>query len=357
MAVYLALLGIIFFGDLITKKNKTFSNIYHIVIFVVMVLISGLRNPEMGLNDFSNGYLQGWQVVCSNDWEGVFSYVGNTNSALKDVGFAIVCKLLSYVSTSELFFQIVINIPYFAVLCWFVSKYSEVNWLSYIVLIVLQYFTFSYYVLRPMYAIIFVILATDSIVCNKNKRAFIYSVIAVTMHSSAIAFFVVFLLNKIKSMKLFPVFIGSAFFIGLFGKEALTFILTLLLGESRFTYYLTANLTEGLSRFFIALIFFLLSCYRYYTITKIDEKNRLFINMSMISCVFLALTPIIADFWRIALYFEFVNSILLPKVLINEKLVSNRVIFLLLSIPVFLVYLFLFLLPGTNALPYVTYFE
>lgn len=353
MLIYIVQILFIIIGDILTRNSRKQTKIYMFLVFLSMVFIAGLRNPNMGLNDYNNGYIQGWRVVCNASWKEVFSYINDTNSALKDVGFAIVCKLLSYVSKSEDFFEIVINIPYFATLCFFVNKYSMKKWISFLVLITLQYFTLSYYLLRPMWAILFVILALDKYVQNKKKWALVFILIASTMHSSAIIFLLIFIIDKLQSMKSFVWIIASSFFIGIFGNSILKFVLSVILKNNRLSYYLQTEITEGLSRFLIAILFLSLFCINYNKLVNLKEENKLFINMSMISSAFLALTPVIADFWRVALYFEIVNSVLFADLIVSQKKRDNRLIILGISTLFFVIYIFGFLFPGTNATPYI----
>ena len=356
MVVYAIQIIFIVILDFLTRGNKRYSKIYHFCVFISMVLIAGLRNPEMGLNDFANGYIYGWRIACNSSWTELFGYMDNSKSALKDPGFAVICKLLSLISTDEFFFQFVINIPYFAVLCWFVRKHSCNYALSYIVVIALQYFTLTYYLLRPMCAIMFIVLAIDSIIENRNKRGIIYTLSAATVHSSAIVFIIFFVVKRLKNIKRYPIYAVCVLAVSLFGRNIVMFILQNILGSSRFVYYLNANMTEGLSRYFIALLFLVIEWFIFLRLKDVDDADKTMLNMSMLGTAFLAFTPIIADFWRIAWYFEVVNCVLYPRAL-KRLAGQDRAIVIVSSYTVFLLYTFLFLLPGTNALPYYTYFS
>ena len=356
MCIYVLQFLFIFFGDLLTKKNNKLSNFYVFCVFISLIVIAGLRNPNMGLNDFANGYIFGWKIASHSSWNTLFSYRGFSNSALKDPGFAALCKLLSYISEDDLFFQFAISVPYYAVLCWFIKKYSEKLWISFFAAAVIQYFTLTYTLLRPMCSLFFIFLAIDALLENKNKSVIVYTILAGTMHSSAYIFLISFFLKYLKSKGLSFLIICISLCLGLFGHSLVLTILKLFLSNSRFVFYLNERKTEGLIRFLIAFLFFMVAYIKYIFLYNDDHRNMLFLNMSLTSCVCLALTTIVADFWRIALYFQISNVILISRSLkFYSK--NERLLIEIISIVTFLTYIFIFLYPGTNAIPYYTYFK
>lgn len=356
MSIYVIQFIFIILGDLYTRKNKELSNIYVFFVFVSLVLIAGFRNPYMGLNDFTHGYLLGFRLASSADFRSIFNFIGNSNNALKDPGFALLCKLISCVSKNEFFFQFIISIPYYAVLCWMIKKYSKKLWLSFLAASAIQYFTLTYTLVRSMLALFFVFLATDAILNNKNNLAFILILLAGTMHISAFVFIFSFFIKNQKKKNESIIIIFFALCFGLFGRALVVFMLKVILGNSRLTVYLNGGRTEGLVRFCIALIFYAVGYLKYDDLCAEDPNNRLFMNMSLISCVTLALTPIIADFWRIALYFQISNVILISRSL-KYYSKGEQVLIESMGTVLFMIYIFGFLYPGTNAIPYYTIFD
>lgn len=351
MLIYFIQFFIIFSLGIAFKEKRISKLFYHSVVFVSLVLIAGLRDPELGLNDFTHGYLWGWRLVQEAPFSTVFVDSGSIANSLKDPGFAVVLKLLSLVSTNEFFFQFAISIPYYLSLCWFISKYSKNPWLSYIVAATLHYFTLPYYLLRPMMALTFIFIATDALIQGKTIKSLLFAAISVTMHFSSILFFVVYLVKGIKTWKPFPLVIAIALFLGLFGKEIVFPFLNLFVGRSdRFAVYLSVESTGGLYRFLIALLFLVVALLRFKALKK-RKADALFINMSMVSAVLMALCPLVSDFWRIALLFECSNCILFANTL---ELFSPKEKFVLTaaSVTVFVLYIAFFLYPETNVSPY-----
>ena len=356
MSIYVLQFLFIFFGDLITRKNDKLSKIFVFCVFISLVLIAGLRRPDMGLNDFQNGYIYGWKIAGHSSWNALLNYIGYNNSALKDPGFAVLCKLLSYISKDDFFFQFTISIPYYAVLCWFIKKYSKKLWISFFSAAVIQYFTLTYTLLRPMCALFFIFLATDAILENKKKGALVFMLLAGTMHTSAFVFLLSYLFKYLNPQKISFAIIGISIFLSLFGQSLIIAILRIILSNSRLIVYLYEERSEGHARFLISLLFYTLAYLKYSYLNNEDHKNIFFLNMSLVSCISLALTTITADFWRIALYFQISNVILISRSLqFYPK--NERFLIEFMSIVTFMIYIFDFLYPGTNAIPYYTFFK
>jgi hypothetical protein len=347
---------VVFSGYSIKKSNK--SNFkYHLLIFVTISTISGLRNPNMGLNDFAHGYLYGWRIVNQDSWFTIFSYIGQGGSSLKDPGFAMICKLLSYISSDELFFQFIISMPYYFSLCWFISKYSKVPALSYFICFALQYFTISFYLLRTIWALLFAILCFDSLYNNNTKRTFIYILLASSMHASSVILIIVFLINKTRSFRTYIILILFSLAFSVFGAQLAIDILKVILGNMRFSFYLYYIRTEGYVRFFISIAMLIFELTKYNTLIDENPRNEFLYGLGAISAVFYSLTPIIADFHRIALLFGLSHLVLLPNCIDKIKSVWIKWLFTIMIITIFGIYVFKFLLPGTNSLPYYFYWS
>ena len=355
MLIYVIQIVFIILFGILTNNSKRLKKIYHFSVFLLLVMIAGLRNPYMGLGDFTSGYLIGWRFAKDARLTDVLFHSREIYDSLKDPGYALLLKTLSYINTNEFFFQFVISIPYYATMCWFIYKYSSKGWLSYIVAMTLQYFTLTFYLIRPMCAITFILLAFDALVKEKKKQGILYIIIATLMHSSAIVFLLFFVIKRIKNTNYYLAIIGTAFMLGQIGKPIFGFIVSHFLSNTRYIYYLTADFTEGLNRFFVAMFFLIIEVYCFHRIKDTKNDKHILLNMSMVNTALFAMTPLMADFWRMALYFNFANWILFPEALMSMKQINKWVI-TIISCLLFFVYLFLFLLPGTNAMPYYTYF-
>lgn len=363
MLIYIWILGVCNKSKLISKK------ITHILIGVALIFVAGFRNPYMGMNDMMTGYIPAWHLACNTKLSVIISqYVGNANSGLKDIGFALYLKFLSFFSTNDVFFTVMSVIPYIICICFFIYKYSRNLFLSYFLFFSLNLYTCSFYLLRHISATAMLIIAFDAVLTKKPKTFLFFVIIASMMHSTAIIFVILYPLYHWKIKHIFKripkgistlSMIGICVILSVFGKNLLNSILLTFFSRGRFQ---TSGGEEGgLGRLLIAVAFLIICLYenRKENSLNVADNNlkKLLMLMSIITCILYAFMPFKADFHRFAKFFEYGNLVFLPNSIMNEKNKINRFTIELILIAIMSIYMFGRLLPGTNALPYSFFWE
>ena len=128
-----------------------------------------------------------------------------------------------------------------------------------------------------------------------------------------------------------------AFLVFYYQNDIVTFLFNSL-ALDRLSHYENVDSTLSLSGFFIQLLI-ATYCLVYYKITiKRDAKNIVFYNLMFLGVIFQMFTPIIGEFFRLSLYFNVFNIILIPNVLMSKNQNNTRALEYLSLLFIFLMY-------------------
>ncbi len=168
--------------------------------FGLLILLAALRSPSVG-RDLSYHYAQNYQRIASSSWNQLPAFSVFTGY---EIGFVVLCKLLSYVSNNVQWFIAVISIFIYFVTARFILKYSENVVLSTFIMI----FSCTYYmymnVLRQALAVSIILLGYDLLQNQSTKRYMrymyflIHIAIATSIHQSAIICLVFLLIDTLR---------------------------------------------------------------------------------------------------------------------------------------------------------------
>ena len=128
------------------------------------------------------------------------------------------------------------------------------------------------------------------------------------------------------------------------------------LALDRFSHYEDVDSSISLSGFFIQLAI-ATYCLVYYKKTiKRDAKNIIFYNLMFLGLLFQMFTPIIGEFFRLSLYFNIFNIILIPNVLMSKNQNNIRALEYLCILLILLLY-FTFSSQGSIISAYKFYWQ
>lgn len=189
MGVYIILLLFVFLIGISNLRDK----LKIILIFIPIIVVSAIRNQTVGIDVPS--YLKIFNRIALSDFTNIFddSYV--------EFGFALYCKLLSYINKDGRFFIAITSF----VICFFVLKtiylYSDDIGLSSFLFIGQYYLFYSYSAIRQYLALSIAFYAFSLFIHNNKKKGIIFLFIAISFHYTSAIYVPAFILSRFKINK------------------------------------------------------------------------------------------------------------------------------------------------------------
>lgn len=349
MIIYILLVIIILIGGIINSKVKkiNYRLTYCTVIGIVMLLIIGLRNINLGILDTRGIYIPAFRNIINLDFQSVIELYN------KDVIFYIITKLFTYICKNENIWLLFVSAPLIYAVTKTTYKYSKIPSLSFIAFLALNYYGMNFTLLRHSIALAFVLISYPYLIERKFIKFVICILIASCFHQTSLAFLIAYPLIEFKFTWKQLLILVAILIISIVAKSEVFNLIFLVLKGDRFQGYASRGETIDLMPFYIntAVLMF---CYIYYRIKlkqNIKEIDKL-LNLSWISSCFLTLTQIIGEAYRVAMFFGIFNILLLPEVLKIEKKMNDKYL-IYLGIYGFLIFYFLiYSLDNAMIVPY-----
>ena len=354
MIIYILLVIIILLGGSLNSKikKKNYRLVYCVIIGILMLLIMGLRHIDLGIVDTKGIYIPAFRNILHMNMQSVIDVYN------KDVVFYVVTKIFTYICKNENIWLMLVSTPFIYAVTKTIYKYSKIPSLSFIVLLALNYYGMNFTLLRHSIALAFVLLSYPYLIERKPIRFIIYILIASCFHQTSLVFLLVYPVINIKFTWKQLVALLVVLAISIVAKSAVFNLIFVVLKSDRFQSYADRGVTIDLMLFFINTTL-LIFCYIYYKMkskTNVLKIDRL-MNLSTISSAFLALTPIIGEAYRVAMFFGIFNILLLPEVLKIEKKMEEKYTVYLLIYGFLIFYFLLFSLDNAMIVPYKFFWQ
>lgn len=326
-------------------KNKKRALIYNIII---LFLLMGLRSYNIGTD--TEGYCINYVNYIFKEWKNILQLsfsIGDMN-----YGFLILNKFLSEISSSYTFYLLCISGIISFSLYKFLKRFSYNFIMSLIILLALGFIFFFMSGIKQTLAIAFILLAYIKLRENKILNFILLVLLATSFHNTALIVLICLPIYKLKLKRMYilliPLIAGSAI---MFQSKISSFF-QLLVFEGKYGIYGTDyvavnNLTGLYIQIVIAFVVIILIGSR----LKEDENLQFFISIYSIGIFFQALTPVIAEFFRISMYFSIISSVMLPYSIKFSKIKQKRLIYLIMS----LFFIFYFLFTNRNNISMIPY--
>lgn len=200
-----------------------------------------------------------------------------------------------------------------------IYKESENPVLSFLAFLALGYFEFSLSGLRQTLALSLTMFSFFGIK-KKNWKLFLVLVLLASLfHRSALIFLIVYPIahTKLGKMHLIIAFlVGAMFFVG---EAYIRAFLERYLVDSQYEGYIDRTVGLSWSGFIIQTAIFAF-CFVYYpAVSKKYEQANILYNLAFIGLLFQLFSPMIAEVFRISMYFSFFNILLIPMAITVEK--------------------------------------
>lgn len=327
--IYILLIILIIGLRYVIKDKKKYCIISGTLMFLLMLL----RNPELGNSDTVSLYIPSFYRISGFSFPQLLQYYHNT-----DVFFYIITKIITLFSTNLNIYFGICAFPFCFATSRLIYKYSKMPVLSFIMLISLNYYAWSYIIIRHTVALAFIVLSYDYIKENKIIKFVCCVFIASLFHKSAIIFLIAFPIAhkmKLSSKKMnfiLIILIPIAIFAG---KYIINFGISFI-KSGDYTLYKTRQDTMGAGMFLVYYITFIVAC----CLDKNMEKERVNYNIVFVGLIFCMLTIHLAEFFRIGMYFLIFNIIMLPNIFSELSETKNKKIIYWIMVICFIMYTF-----------------
>lgn len=335
MLVYILLLAFIILGNFFFEKRKNGEKIYLILTFLILTLISGLRNYTVGVDT----------VVYVNFFENLKNIsFQNLNLLRYEYGFSLFCKVISIITDDYHVFLFLVSAFINFSVVHFINNNSRNKFLSLLMFVLCNYY-FSYMnIMRQALAISIVLFSLEFLKKNKLLQFTILVILASQFHFSAIICLVLIFLNKFEfSRRHLPVITLLSILAFVYGNTVFAFFASL---SPRLSSYIGTDYSSNnyFGALFEALIIvvqmlfgFVVEKSRY---KKEDKQHRqLFINGGIeIATIISILTMKATIFNRFLPYFSIFTIIWTPNALENINDKKNKGYFSFITVFMFFLY-------------------
>ena len=309
---YITLMGCI---RLLLLLKSSVKKVFVFIAGFLLFLISAFRSINFGPDaiGYEASYLLLQYRSLSELWNNVLTNTG------KDPFFDLFAKLISLTGVNYQIWVAIIA----GLFCYSVTKlirnYSNEPYISFIALISLGYFYFSLTGLRQTIALSFIILSYKYL-RERRKFSFILLVLIGSLfHSSAIIFLIAYPLASMKVGWKHIVGVTIALILAYFFRGSVITLLSFFIKSGNYENYLSREVTLTISGFIIQFAIYLFCIFFKEDILKSDNSNLSLYNLLFLGIVFQVFAAVIAEFFRVSMYFSIFGIILIPKAIASIK--------------------------------------
>ena len=355
MIVYIFLLTCIIVARITIEDKKIFC----IISGSLLYLLVALRSINIGLSDTSQTYLNNFNWIRASSLQDILNNTPSSSSIV----FNLFTKFIQLFTSNYHIYIAVIGIPYILAVTYLIQKYSKYPLLSYMFFIA-YYYLYSFFLVRQVLAMSFVIFSFKYLKEKKFIKFVSLILIASLFHSSAIFVLIAYpFCHFVKFGVKNYIFIFLAY---VFATSLKGVIFRLISLYSPLTSSYIENgiygTSDGVFTFSI-LINVLLITLGYIANKKVNYDDNILYNLATLGSIVLCFTPIVTEFYRLSLYFNVFNVILISNDMINlkdseilkDKRIKGLIYVVFLSFLVF--YFFTKSINNMNANPYFFYWS
>lgn len=335
MVIYIYLV-LFEFLKLILHSKKINKKYYIIFAGILLFLLSTLRSINFGSDTigYVNRYL-------SLSYISLGELLQNTlNGIEKDSFFYLFAKLISLTGANYRIWLAVIAGIFIYSISKLIVSYSGEPYTSIVAFISLGYFYFSLTGLRQTMALSMIILSYKHLRDRKLMPFILLVLFGSLFHSTAIVFIIAYPLANMKVGLKQGVGILIALILAyLFKNEVLIMLSYLNMGD-RYENYLNHGASLTISGFIIQFAIYIFCLYFKKDILKSDIKNLSLYNLLFFGLVFQAFSAVIAEFFRVSMYFSIFSIVLIPKAILSVKDKNMKMIIYLSVLLALVAYIF-----------------
>nr|WP_238942613.1 EpsG family protein [Planococcus beigongshangi] len=334
MLIIILLLVMTIVKLILYKRRK--SMIFIFIMSVLLFLIASLKSVKFA-PDVIN-YINHFNKIGNQSTLSIWTNF--LNGSVKDPFFDFLLKLFSNLNINHFTWLALFSFVFLVSIAILIYRYSSDFYLSYIAFISLGYFFFSLTGLRQSLAMAFIILSYKYL-REKKFMPFLFIVLFASLfHSSALIFLIAYPLSFVKiGIKHLITLLITLLTAVFFGDFIRSLINSVGWNDSLIS-YAEREVTLNYSGFIIQLSIFIFCLIYKNKIIQQNPKDITFFNLIFIGLIFQSFTIVVAEFFRVSLYFSIFNIILITKAIMLENDKKARVLIYFLILFALVVYIF-----------------
>ena len=318
-----------------TCKKKGYARFVAFIFF----MIAFLKSIDFGSDDLSF-YYGYYKSLPSLSYQYLIEL--GRNNMLKDTGFYLVAKFFADAGISAQLWMGIIGLLFGISVAFTIYKYSKHDFISVLMLFSLSYLSFSLTGLRQTVSLSITILAYRY---AKEKRAvpfFALVLLASAFHSSALFFLIAFFLPRRKTMTIsaFIVIVIQVIIASLMPDYFRRAVALIGWTESLQSYSLSSSALTW-SGFIIQLAIYVFCLYLNSDRLHEESEESYDLNLMVIGLAFQTYSSVIAELFRMSMYFSFFGIIAVPAALSrieNDRIRANNSIAVILVLLLYMIY-------------------
>lgn len=318
----------------LTKDTKKRKRYFVISSGIVLFLYAALRGVLPGTDMM--GYIRKYELYATYSPEQIFNIF---SSDVKDPVFHVLGWCLSSIGFTHAqwwiaFIAGIYLVPAMVI----IYKESPQPLTSSIMFLALGFFSFSLTGLRQTLAMGFIFLSYFYLRDKKLIKFIILVLVASLFHSTALIFLIAYPLARRKFGVIhILLFVVTVVAVVLFEGQIRTLIFVTL-EDSYLGGYATKETGLNLTGFLIQGVLFLIALSYYSKTLKTYSQSIAIYNLAFLGLIFQFSAVMIAEMFRISMYFSFFNIILFPMAISTEKSWKIRFLEIAGSIMLFIIY-------------------
>lgn len=288
------------------RDDKKAVTRYNVIITVLLVLLMGLRNECIYSDTY--GYFLNFRMLENMDIAAIIARWP------KDSFYYVFNHYMHpIISHNFSVWLCLIAILYMTPLSLIVKRYSVNPMWSWVCFIFLGLMMFVMAGLRQTIAMGFILIAFLKLMDGSKKYFFLFVAIAFLFHGSSFVCFLIYPLSKIRFDKTMIKWYFGAFIVMLvMGETVLTNIISYV-GENDTRYIGYGESLNGSNYTYMIQQALLVLPSLYFLRNRYGERNiAIFLHLSMMAFIFVSLSPVIAEMFRLSMYFSWANMIVFP---------------------------------------------
>lgn len=328
MSINLILVPFVIILGLLLGQNDTKRNrrLYIIICSAVFLFVASMRSPEWTAFSYgidTQAYKDYFEASFDMDWDDFWSsvygrYVGANDES--DVGFLGLVRLIGLFTHDFAIYSLIADliffIPFGIILYRYCDRIIQITFAFVFYIALLQVFFLGGG--RQMFAIGFDLMALLATIDRKKIQAIVFSLIAISIHFSAILFIAPLLMiwfgikpRTLKSLHLFCLLLFP--FVFAFPNQVIVFMGDSV-GMEKYASYGKAAVVGGANTFIFLILLLSLFCYIAIKRDDLQRNNilRMFYVMAPLMTFFAPLIRSNGSMIRISLYYHMFLSLLVP---------------------------------------------
>jgi transmembrane protein EpsG len=300
-------------------RIRSDRKLYIIIISILLVLQSGLRNVAVGADTYA--YYSWFEEIKSTSWDQIFE----TNKQYfqsgegKDPGYLIFQKISQLIITNYQVYLIFIALILFVSLGFFIyynTRYIKEAMFAFVLFSVLFYPDYSITAIRQSIGAAVSLWAFEFIKRKKLIPFILIILIASSIHKSVLIFLPFYFIANLKQTKLIYTFSILVFPLVMIFRRTFAYYIALASGSEDYMEFALSNYKAGTPTFTLLMIAIMILGWIFMKdALKMDPRLTRVYNAMALAFVFTPLTWVDPNLMRVVIYFSIFMLLFIPKVI------------------------------------------